>query len=153
MMKTACAILLRFECIEAVNGLEMVEKTRNVRLDIILSDLFMPVMAGFEAIQRIHHDPKLRHIPIVTMSASVSETEQQKSQIAGCRAFLQKPIEMTQLFHLLKTLLDLEWIYGETNKSLPSLLEPKMPENAQQVKLPPLEELRIFLGSPKEAIC
>jgi len=105
---------LGFEVIEAVNGKEEVEKAKEIKPDIILTDLVMPVMTGFEAVQKIRQIPELKGIIIIAVSASVFEADQEKCKIVGFNSFLPKPIEVDKLFGLMEKLLKLEWIYEES---------------------------------------
>jgi signal transduction histidine kinase/serine phosphatase RsbU (regulator of sigma subunit) len=104
---------LGFEVIEAENGQQEVEKAIEIQPDLILTDLVMPIMTGFEAVQKIRQKPELQHIVIIAASASVFEADQEKSIIIGCNAFLPKPVETDKLFTLLKKHLKLEWIYED----------------------------------------
>jgi len=76
-----------------------------------LMDLVMPVMTGFEAVQIIRRDADLRDIPIIAISASVFEMDQERSKIVGCQDFLSKPIESDTLLTLMAQYLNIEWIY------------------------------------------
>ena len=107
---------LGFEVIEAKNGQEEVEKAREIKPDIILTDLVMPVMTGFEAVQAIRQIPELTGMVIIAVSASVFEKEKDKSQVVGCDTFLHKPVEVDKLFALLEHYLKLEWVYEGSQK-------------------------------------
>jgi predicted ATPase/signal transduction histidine kinase/DNA-binding NarL/FixJ family response regulator/tRNA A-37 threonylcarbamoyl transferase component Bud32 len=105
--------LLDFNVMEATNGQESVSLAKEIRPDMIFMDLVMPVMTGFEAVQRLRQMPEFKNTPIIANSASVFEADQQKSLIAGCNAFLPKPIEEDKLSRLLVEHLKLDWIYKE----------------------------------------
>ncbi len=107
---------LGFEIIEAKNGQEEVEKAREIQPDVILTDLVMPVMTGFEAVQAIRQIPELTGMVIIAISASVFEKEKDKSQVVGCDTFLPKPVEADKLFAILEHYLKLKWVYEETQK-------------------------------------
>jgi predicted ATPase/signal transduction histidine kinase/tRNA A-37 threonylcarbamoyl transferase component Bud32/ActR/RegA family two-component response regulator len=98
-----------FEVIEAVNGKQGVKLAD--KANIIFMDLIMPVMTGSEAVEVIRKD--FKELPIITISASVFETDKNKSLQAGCNAFLPKPIEEQQLFNTLVEHLNLNWIYEQ----------------------------------------
>jgi two-component system sensor histidine kinase EvgS len=91
-----------FKFIEAVNGKEAVEFTRNKKPDLILMDIKMPVMNGEEAIKIIKADPQISHIPIIAVTASTS-AEQTKRLSKLCNEFLVKPLSRTIL---IKTLMN-----------------------------------------------
>lgn len=100
---------LGFEITLAENGLEGVNKASQLHPNIILLDLVMPVMTGFEAVQTIRQTPEIAHIPVVAVSASVFETEQTYSLEIGCNEFLPKPIETEKLFAILEKYLPITW--------------------------------------------
>ncbi len=132
---------LGFEFIEAVNGQEEVEKAREMLPDLILTDLIMPIMTGFEAAQEIRKIPELKDVVIFAVSASVFDMDQEKSRVAGCDAFLPKPIELKQLLYLLETHLKLDWIY-EDKESIEKL-DDEVPSPTEIVP-PPQEELEVL---------
>jgi response regulator RpfG family c-di-GMP phosphodiesterase len=78
-------------------------------VDLILSDILMPDMDGYEFFQALRKDPVTAQIPIVATSASVYPQDQARSLDAGADLFLPKPIELEQLLHALNGLLDLTW--------------------------------------------
>jgi DNA-binding NarL/FixJ family response regulator len=88
----------------------------------------MPVKSGLEAAQAIRKRPELRQTRIVAASASVLEADREKSRMAGCDAFLPKPIKLASLLEVLEHLLKLTWIYdapgGASNVSLAASLTP-----------------------------
>jgi predicted ATPase/signal transduction histidine kinase/CheY-like chemotaxis protein/tRNA A-37 threonylcarbamoyl transferase component Bud32 len=105
---------LGFNLAEADNGQEGVEQAKVLQPDVIIMDLVMPVMSGFEAVQRLRQMPEFKKTLIIAHSASVFEADQQKSRKAGYDAFLPKPVEEDKLFALLQAHLDLEWVYEKT---------------------------------------
>jgi len=132
---------LGFEVLLAQNGQECVQLARQVKPDLILTDLVMPVMSGFEAVKEIRQITEIQETSIIAISASVFEMDQKKSRIAGCDDFLPKPVDEKKLLAAISALLNLEWIYEEsepnsqaTNQALddrsPSIFIP-----------PPTEEL------------
>jgi len=104
---------LGFRVAEAEDGQEAIERAEAVRPDIVLMDLVMPVVDGFEATRRLRRTPGLEHVPIVALSASVFRVTQQESLAIGCNAFLPKPVDLDALLDTLGTLLDLEWISAD----------------------------------------
>lgn len=127
---------LGFEIVEAENGLQGLEQAKAEPPDLILTDLVMPVMSGFELVQQIRQLPRLQDIPIIAISASVFGLNKQESQLAGCNAFLSKPISILTLFSLLETHLQLEWEYDQ---SLPVKSATRQPghEPLEAVVIPP----------------
>jgi signal transduction histidine kinase/ActR/RegA family two-component response regulator len=102
-----------FQVIEASNGKESVEQAKKNQPAVILMDLVMPVMTGFEAVQIIRKIPGSKKTLIIATSASVFEADQEKSLIAGCDVFLPKPIEEDKLLKILINSLKLEWTYAD----------------------------------------
>jgi len=103
-----------FEMIEAADGKEGLDRALATAPDLILTDLAMPVMDGFEFLRQIRADPQLRDAIVLVSSASVFEIDRQKSLDEGGNDFLPKPVQADLLLGLLKKYLQLEWVYGET---------------------------------------
>jgi signal transduction histidine kinase/CheY-like chemotaxis protein len=104
---------LGFEIFEAVDGQDCIHKTQEHKPDMILTDLVMPIMDGFEATRQIRHIAEFKDIIIIMISASVFECHKQQSMEAGCDDFLPKPFRANELLELLKKHLKLTWIYEE----------------------------------------
>ncbi len=104
---------LGFKIIEAVNGKEGLETIINLKPDLVLTDLLMPVKTGLMMILELRQKEEFKNLPIVSLSASNRELMEQKSSSVGCQAFLPKPFDEEQLMAYLELLLDLEWIYQE----------------------------------------
>lgn len=107
---------LGFEIEEAHNGAIAVQKARQLDFDLILMDLVMPVMNGFEAMKEIRHfAPQL---PIIVISANAFDSDRQRSLKIGANDFLPKPIEEQALLSLISTHLEIQWqIEDAANKS------------------------------------
>jgi CheY-like chemotaxis protein len=78
----------------AANGLEGLEAARAKRPDLILMDIGMPVMDGYEATERLKADPDLSGVPVVALSAHAMEHENEREIQEGCIAQIEKPIDM-----------------------------------------------------------
>ncbi|MBE7473521.1 MAG: response regulator [Anaerolineales bacterium] len=121
---------LGFEVSMAGDGQEAVDKALAWQPDAILMDLVMPVKTGMEATQEIRQRPEFqaKRLCIIAVSASVLEADQEKSRVAGCDAFLPKPIKRETLLDMLATFLKLTWVYtspeGEAEGDLPLLPPP-----------------------------
>jgi CheY-like chemotaxis protein len=76
---------------EAGNGLEAIEKARALLPDIILMDLALPKMDGWEATRRLKADELTRHIPIVALTGHALAGHAEGARQAGCDAFVTKP--------------------------------------------------------------
>jgi CHASE2 domain-containing sensor protein/CheY-like chemotaxis protein/nitrogen-specific signal transduction histidine kinase len=99
---------------EANNGQEGIEWATRYPPDLIMTNLSMPVMGGLEMIQQIRQSQPLSQIPIIVSSASVFESDRQKSINVGANAFLPKPVQVDELLQLLQQLLHLNWLYEES---------------------------------------
>ena len=99
-----------FEISIAENGREGIEIACKTRPDLILTDLFMGVKTGFSMVKDLRGMPTFKNLPIIAISASSFEVVEQKSRESGCDAFLQKPIDQSQLLALLVKYLKLEWV-------------------------------------------
>jgi len=91
---------------EAANGVEAVEKTRELLPDIVLMDLALPRMDGWEATRRLKADAKTRHIPIVALTGHALAGHAEGAREAGCDAFVTKPCLPDALVTEIKRLLD-----------------------------------------------
>ena len=100
---------LGFEVCEAEEGAEGLKKMREFQPDLIITDLVMPVMDGFEFIRKVKALPEFRQLPIITESASVLEFE----GTSFCDAFFAKPVSTEELLELLQKHLRLTWIDKE----------------------------------------
>jgi PAS domain S-box-containing protein len=100
---------LGFDVIEAVDGEEAVAAVVNNAPDIVLMDLVMPGLDGFEAVERIRA-LRLRTQPkVAAVSANAFEDARTRSLAQGCDAFLTKPVDFDELRNTLGSLLSLEW--------------------------------------------
>ncbi|RME77090.1 MAG: response regulator [Chloroflexi bacterium] len=86
-----------FEVDVAGDGLEGVEKTRSWLPDLILMDLRMPRMDGFEAIKVIRSDEKTAHIPIIAISAWASAKHKERALEVGANEHFTKPVDLNRL--------------------------------------------------------
>lgn len=107
---------LGFEVLEASNGQEGLDKMMQFQPDLLIVDLVMPVLHGFEMIRKVRQTPELEKTVIIASSASVFESDQHESLASGANEFLPKPIAVDKLMDMLKIHLQLEWEYDETGK-------------------------------------
>lgn len=85
---------LRFQgyrVVEAVNGLDAVERTQELRPGVVVMDLSLPVMDGWEATRRIKADPRTEHIRVIALSGHAEPLHAKKALDAGCDDFVAKP--------------------------------------------------------------
>jgi CheY-like chemotaxis protein len=105
MLKMRLELLGDFEVLAAEDGEKGCEMALSEQPDIILMDLEMPVIDGWEATRRIKNDPKTQHIPVIALSAHALAGEREKAIAAGCDEFDTKPIEFDRLIATLRRIL------------------------------------------------
>ncbi|HEY7058732.1 MAG TPA: response regulator [Vicinamibacterales bacterium] len=95
-----------FEVAAATNGIEAIEKARELMPDIVLMDLALPRMDGWEATRRLKNDDNTRHIPIVALTGHALAGHAEGARQAGCDAFVTKPCLPDALVLEIKRLLE-----------------------------------------------
>jgi CheY-like chemotaxis protein len=95
-----------FDVAQAGNGIEAVEKTRALLPDIVLMDLALPTMDGWEATRQLKNDPRTKHIPIVALTGHALAGHAEGARAAGCDAFVTKPCLPDALVAEIRRLLD-----------------------------------------------
>ncbi|RUT08557.1 hypothetical protein DSM106972_017250 [Dulcicalothrix desertica PCC 7102] len=115
-----------FLLIEASNGQEGIELSLQESPDLIITDLAMPVMDGFEFLQKLRLHPKLKDKIVIVSSASVFEIDRHKSIDAGGNDFLPKPVQAEILLELIQKYLQINWVYdNEVNQNKNLIVEEK----------------------------
>jgi CheY-like chemotaxis protein len=92
-----------FDVLLASNGSEAVAMALSRKPDIILMDMSLPVMDGWEATRRIKADPLTSSLPIIALTAHALPAERERALAAGCEAFETKPIDFPKLLSLMET--------------------------------------------------
>ena len=105
MLKMRLELLGDFEVITAEDGEKGCEMVCTERPDIVLMDLEMPGISGWEAAKRIKSNPETRDIPVLALSAHALAGEREKALAAGCDEFDTKPVEFDRLVAKLRRLL------------------------------------------------
>jgi CheY-like chemotaxis protein len=105
MLKMRLELLGDFEVLAAENGEKGCEMAATEQPDIILMDLEMPVVDGWEATRRLKGSQTTRDIPIIALSAHALAGEREKALAAGCNEFDTKPIEFDRLVVTLRRVL------------------------------------------------
>ena len=100
-----CFATSGYTVIEAADGEVGVAKANSDRPDLILMDIQMPVIDGYEATRRIKVDPNLKPIPIVAVSSFAMKGDEEKARAAGCDHYVTKPYSPMQLLRLIRGLL------------------------------------------------
>jgi signal transduction histidine kinase/CheY-like chemotaxis protein len=140
---------LGFVVTEADNGLDALEKIRQHPPDLVLMDLLMPVMNGFEMLKHLRTDDNGKLLKVIVSSASVTQLDRQMSLEAGGDDFLPKPVQADELFNLLAKHLQLTWIYEDSAfVTTPT----QIPETifTTELLLPSQEDLQILLELAQE---
>jgi CheY-like chemotaxis protein len=109
---------LGFETVEAENGRDGLEKAQRERPALILTDIVMPEMDGFELTRNLRQLQAFADVPIVAMSASPSGVNKARSIEAGVNAFLSKPVDLEALLAQIATLLGLIWTHASRAPSV-----------------------------------
>ncbi len=135
---------LGFEIAEAVDGQDAIKKALETHPDFIIMDMIMPVKTGFEATQELRRMPEFEHLVILGASASVFKEEQEQMTLAGCDAFMSKPVDMRRLLELIGDHLKLEWLY-EQEAVAPTVEEAKAVPEPTALVVPPAEEMKMLL--------
>ncbi|HEU0199259.1 MAG TPA: response regulator [Burkholderiaceae bacterium] len=91
----------RYRLLQAADGIEALECAAAHRPDLILMDLSLPRMDGWEATRRLKADPALARIPIIVLSAHAMRGDEERARACGGDDFLTKPIDETLLFEKL----------------------------------------------------
>ncbi len=96
----------------AVDGEEGIEVARTSAPDLILMDMSLPIMDGWEATRRLKSDQSLKHIPVIALTAHAMANDRDKALEAGCDDYDTKPIELPRLLAKMETLL----LAGDTER-------------------------------------
>ena len=94
-----------YEVVIAVNGQEGVELVSSTRPDLILMDLSLPIIDGWEATRRIKADPATARIPVIALTAHAMAEDRAKAMAAGCDDFDIKPVDLPRLLEKIDALL------------------------------------------------
>lgn len=139
-----------FEVIEASNGQEGLETAIAITPDLIITDLSMPIIDGFEMMRQIRQSSRLADVLIIVSSASVFDIDRRQSLAAGGNDFLPKPVQADELLDILQKHLKLAWIYQnsalvtEQNSGFLTINSGQLTIDNLQLIYPPSEELAIL---------
>lgn len=86
-----------YRVVEALNGEEGISKARSEKPDVILMDISIPIIDGWEATQVLKHDPGTRDTPIIALTAHALASDREKAMEVGCDGYLAKPCEPRQV--------------------------------------------------------
>ncbi len=91
-----------YDVVIAVNGQEGVDMAAREKPDLILMDMSLPVLDGWEATRKLKADPATASIPVIALTAHAMEADREKALAAGCDDFDTKPIELPRLLEKMK---------------------------------------------------
>jgi len=94
-----------YRCLSASNGREALDILDRERVDLILTDLSMPVLDGYQTTQLIRARPGLENVPIVAVTAFALADEGEAARQIGCTEYLTKPFKPRQLLEVVERLL------------------------------------------------
>ena len=95
-----------YEVLEAVDGSEGVAKARSERPDLVLMDIQLPVLDGYEATRQIKRHPDTASTPVIVVSSFAMKGDEEKARAAGCDAYVPKPYSPMKLLGMVREFLD-----------------------------------------------
>jgi PAS domain S-box-containing protein len=113
--------LVGFDTNEAVNGKDAIARFKDWSPDLILMDLRMPVMDGYEATRRIKLTKRGKDTPIIALTASAFEEGERKTMTLGFQGYVRKPFRESELFATIGKTLGLEYKYEDDTSVLPAM--------------------------------
>ena len=128
-----------FEVTMASNGLEGLQKLQEETFDVILMDMQMPVMDGYEASRIISSDPKFNSIPIIAVTANAMIGDREKCLACGCTSYLAKPFQSQELTQEIEKVLKNKLEYKR------NILPEKSQQNLLQQGIASLGETIVYL--------
>ena len=93
------------QVLEADDGVDALRKLAASKLDIILTDINMPIMDGLKLVKRVRSDEALKGIPIIIITTEGAEEDRQRALALGANAYITKPIQAPQVIAKVKELL------------------------------------------------
>ncbi len=93
--------------VEANDGVDALKKLASSQLDLILTDINMPIMDGLKLVRRVRSDEALKNIPIIIITTEGAEEDRQRALSLGANAYITKPIQAPQVIAKVKELLHL----------------------------------------------
>lgn len=110
------AYMEEIECVEtctAINGLEALQAVASEKPDLILLDIMMPKMSGFEVCGQLKSDPTTRHIPVIIITALNEASDYERGMESGADDFLTRPLNRFELLTRVRSLLRIKKLRGE----------------------------------------
>ena len=96
-----------FEVAIAVDGLAGLAEAQSGKYDLVLMDMSLPGLSGWEATQKLREDPAMAKLPVIALTAHAMESDRQQALAAGCDEYETKPVDLARLLEKMNRLLDL----------------------------------------------
>ena len=138
-----------YEIVKAANGEEALEKLSGNQIDLILLDVMMPGMDGFEVTRRVRQDNKHRLLPIILVTALRETEDRIKGIEAGCDDFISKPVDKMELLARVRSLLKVK-AYNDLMSNYRKELESEVTRRTEELKHA-LENLQQDITARKQA--
>ena len=122
-----------YEIVKAANGEEALEKLSGNQIDLILLDVMMPGMDGFEVTRRVRQDDKHRLLPIILVTALRETEDRVKGIEAGCDDFISKPVDKMELLARVRSLLKVK-AYNDLMSNYRKELESEVAKRTEELK-------------------
>ena len=94
-----------FSAVNGAKALELIKQKPNI--DLILMDIMMPVMDGYETIKRLREQEQFAHLPIIALTAKAMKDDRKKCIDAGANDYISKPLDVSKLVSLMRV-----WLYN-----------------------------------------
>ena len=104
--------------ITAANGVEAIDEVKSQRVDMVLLDIMMPRMSGFEVCRKLKSDPETRDIPIIMVTALTELGDIERGVECGTDDFISKPVNRLELLTRVKSLLRVRHLKDELDRAL-----------------------------------
>ena len=96
-----------FEVAIAVDGLAGLAEAQSGKYDLVLMDMSLPGLSGWEATEKLREDPAMAKLPVIALTAHAMESDRQQALAAGCDEYETKPVDLARLLEKMNRLLDL----------------------------------------------
>jgi len=97
-----------YDVITAYNGRECLEKVQEDRPDLIVLDVMMPEMTGFEVLEKLKSDPETENIPVIMLTARAQDSDVLRGWQSGVECYLTKPFNPMELIAFVKRIFSME---------------------------------------------
>ena len=98
-----------YEVQTLTNGFEAIDYVKEHKVDVVLLDMMMPQMDGYETAKRIRENPQWRNLPVIAVTAKAMTGDREKCINAGASDYITKPVDIDQLMSLLRV-----WLYEKS---------------------------------------